>query len=370
MDAIEMRKDTLLDDAFKWILDVPEFKAFTNDFDVYNNIKSSSSPCRLLWIKGPAGTGKTMLLLGIIRELSERSAALSPGIVHFFFQNADNTLNNSMAALRSLIWMLIHEQPHLLRHLRNKYENAEPSFVGKHAFVGLSKVLENMLRDPDLGPVYFIVDALDECNDGLPGFIDLIAHSLTITDKVNWLVSSRPSVPLGTRIAANSLVELDSQRLEAPVHAYIHHQLSQLQHADGYTDAIINEIAHEVTSRANNTYLWVWFVFQRLTKPNQRGKTRNGFYALRAVKDFPPGLSALYDHIMASIAQGDEDDPEYCKAALRAAYHAYRPLSLSELATFVDLPEDQVVRIVGECGSILTLSNSTTTILRIWEQQA
>lgn len=363
MDAIEMRKDNLLDDAFKWILDVPEFKAFTNDLDVYNDNQASSDPCRLLWIKGPAGTGKTMLLLGIIRELSERSAALSPGIVHFFFQNANNSLNSSMAALRSLIWMLVHEQPHLLRHLREKYENAEPSFVGKPAFIGLSKVLENMLRDPDLEPVYFIVDALDECDDGLPEFIKLIAHSITITDKVNWLVSSRPSVPLGNCIAANSLVELDSQRLEAPVHAYINHQLAQLQDADGYTDAIINDISYEVTSRAKNTYLWVWFVFQQLNKPRAKGKLLNGMYALRTVRTFPPGLSALYNHIMESIEQGDEDDPAYCKAALRAVYHAYRLLSLSELATFVNLPEDQVVRIVGECGSFLTLTSTTVSLI-------
>lgn len=363
MDAIEMRKDALLDDAFKWILDVPEFKAFTNDIDTDDGASVSPSPCRLLWIKGPAGTGKTMLLLGIIRELSERSVALNPGIAHFFFQNADNTVNSSMAAVRSLVWMLLHQQPHLLRHLRDKYENTQPSFVGRHAFIGLCKVLQNMLRDPELEPVYFIVDALDECDDGLPELIDLIARSLTITDKVNWLVSSRPSVPLGTCVAANALVELDSQRLEAPVHAYIHHQLARLQHADGYTDAIIGDMAHEITNRAHNTYLWVWFVFQRLTKPGKNGKTLNGMYALRVIQQFPPGLSALYDHIMATIERGEEDDPAYCKAALRAVYHAYRPLSLSELATFVDLPEGQVVRIVGECGSFLTLTNTTVGVI-------
>ncbi|CAK7236679.1 hypothetical protein SBRCBS47491_009721, partial [Sporothrix bragantina] len=351
MDLIEKKKDVLLYDAFKWILDMREFKAFTDDTNAgtpddnhdgsYDDasipVPPSPSSCRLLWIKGAPGTGKTMLLLGIIRELSARSATFNPSISHFFFQATEGkTLTSNTVALRSLLWMLLLQQPHLLSHLREKDGNAPLSFVDNRAFISLSKVFKSMLADPDLKPVYFIVDALDECDQGLPDLIGLISDSLALSDKVKWLVSSRPTVPLRTEEATKSLVELDSQKLKGPVAAYIHHQLSRLTIYDGYTKAIIDGISSEITLRAQNTFLWVWFIFQELTKPDKRGEMLNGSYALRTVQQFPPGLSALYGRVMDMIEEGRGDDPKYCKATLKAVYLAYRPLSLSELATLWD----------------------------------
>ncbi len=45
MERIEKSKDELLDDAYKWILDTPQYSAFTNWDDI--------PQCRrLLWVKG------------------------------------------------------------------------------------------------------------------------------------------------------------------------------------------------------------------------------------------------------------------------------------------------------------------------------
>ncbi|KAK4096083.1 hypothetical protein N658DRAFT_528006, partial [Parathielavia hyrcaniae] len=68
MERIEKSKDELLDDAYKWILRTPEYTAFTN----WNDSGSDRLPRRLLWIKGHAGTGKTMLMIGLIRQLSHQ----------------------------------------------------------------------------------------------------------------------------------------------------------------------------------------------------------------------------------------------------------------------------------------------------------
>lgn len=67
IDTIEKKKDKLLDDAYKWILNTKEYIVFTN----WSNDESSLPLCRLLWVKGHAGTGKTILLIGIIRQLSD-----------------------------------------------------------------------------------------------------------------------------------------------------------------------------------------------------------------------------------------------------------------------------------------------------------
>jgi len=51
----------LLKASYKWVLDHPDFRRWRDN-------KHS----RLLWIKGVVGKGKTMLLIGIIEELSQQ----------------------------------------------------------------------------------------------------------------------------------------------------------------------------------------------------------------------------------------------------------------------------------------------------------
>jgi hypothetical protein len=71
-------------------------------------------------------------------------------------------------------------------------------------------MFKSMLEDPGLSSVYFVIDALDECEQGLPDLIELISTSLSLSEKVKWLVSSRPMVELATPDTVCSLVELDT----------------------------------------------------------------------------------------------------------------------------------------------------------------
>ena len=352
MKKIEKIKGGLLDDAYKWILDTEEYAAFTN----WSN-ESALPPCRLLWIKGHAGTGKTMLLIGIIRELSDQPAVLAPNVSHFFCQGTDKTLNTATAALRSLVWLLLVQQPHLISHLRSKHKYSGRSlFTDGNAFYSLYEAFQSMLKDPQLSPVYLIVDALDECDQGLADLVQLISTSLTLSDKVKWLVSSRPEVELKTPDTAGTLVELDAQSLAGPVNAYINHKLSTLKGRKGYTDSVLAEVSDEVCRRAENTFLWVALVFKKLD-------SERGWHAVKIIKEMPPGLPKLYDHMMTRIERGTMD-LQYCKNVLVATSLAYRPLFLSELALLAGLrPEIDPQTIVEECGSFLTIKEKTVYLI-------
>jgi hypothetical protein len=283
MDNIEKEKDILLDDAYKWILDTKEYVAFTN----WGNHESVLPPYQLLWVKGHAGTGKTMLLIGIIRELSNRPAALTANVSHFFCQGTNKTRNSATAALRSLVWLLLVQQPHLITHLRRKHDVSGYSlFTDSNAFLALSDAFKSMLKDPRLSPVYLIVDALDECGQGLEDLVQLISTSLTLSDKVKWLVSSRPEVKLKNPDTAEALVELDAQSLERPVNAYINHKLTTMTERPGYDEDTLVELSNEIHQRAMNTFLWVALVFKELV-------TVDGWDAIDAVQKIPPGLSVI-----------------------------------------------------------------------------
>jgi hypothetical protein len=95
---IEDRKDHLLKDSFVWILDHRDFINWRDDDET-----------RLLWIKGDPSKGKTMLLVGVIDELSQQlESTPNSGLLSYFFcQGTDSRLNNVTVVLRGLIYLML-----------------------------------------------------------------------------------------------------------------------------------------------------------------------------------------------------------------------------------------------------------------------
>lgn len=368
MQRIENDKGGLLPIAYEWILRTQEYMSFTN----WDNSGPEHPQRRLLWIKGHAGTGKTMLMIGIIRELSHQPVASAHKLTYFFCQGTNKVLNNATAVLRSLIWLLLLQQPCLMSHLLQKHKDSgEKLFNDENAFHALSEAFQNTLKDPGLLPVYLAVDALDECEQGRSDIIHLISTSLTLSPKVKWLLSSRPEVDVlgwlrqchsSNLCTQGAFVELDTESLEGPVSAYIKHKLCKLQRSKlghTYTEKVLETVSTMVHQRAKDNFLWVFLVFNDL-------KSVRGSYAIRSITDYPSGLSELYDHKMDRI-EVEETKTKYlqhCKDALVMAFLAYRPLSLDELAVLVPWAADtDPYTIIEKCSSFLTITGETVKLV-------
>ncbi|TRX94301.1 hypothetical protein FHL15_004768 [Xylaria flabelliformis] len=364
MKTIMQNKEELLTDVCNWILHSDEFVGFT----YWGNEASHVPECRLLWITGSAGTGKTMLIMGIINEFQRRLSSLTPRLSYFFCQATKNNLNNATNALRSLIWLLLFQQPNLIKHIQTDYDQiGRALFENEDAFNALDSIFEKMLGDPSLSPVYFIIDALDECDKGLTLLLRFISKSLTLSDKVKWLVSSRSEVltqqdiqqeihQLESPHVSKVRVNLDSEKLEDPVSVYIEHKLSALKTLRGYSDEVLTKISTEVRQRANNIFLWVALAFKELSHVR-------GWDAVKTIQRMPRDLPGLYGRIMDKI-EGLSDAP-YCKNVLVAVSLAFRPLSFHELAAIAHLPagNDIPQTVAEECGSFLTITAKTVSLI-------
>ncbi|KAH7012686.1 NACHT domain-containing protein [Microdochium trichocladiopsis] len=179
---IEDTKGGLLYGAYSWILTNDEF------------LKWRDGESRLLWIKGDPGKGKTMLLCGIIDELypmTKLNDKDTPALLSYFFcQATDALINNATSVLCGLIFLMVKQQPALISHIREKYDEAGGKlFEGPNAWWTPAEIFENILQDPHLSPSYLIVDALDECIDYLQ-LVKLIIKRSSIS-RVKWIVSSR-----------------------------------------------------------------------------------------------------------------------------------------------------------------------------------
>lgn len=92
LERIEDSKDPLLKDCYEWILQDPILQEW-RDGDTNS----------LLWINGDPGKGKTMLMIALVRELSNRVPRNSGAVTFFFCQSTDPRLNNAVSILRGLI---------------------------------------------------------------------------------------------------------------------------------------------------------------------------------------------------------------------------------------------------------------------------
>jgi hypothetical protein len=357
MSRIEMSKDSLIDDVYDWVLYSEEYAAFTN----WSQTENPPTPRRFLWVKGLPGTGKTMLLIGIIRQLLAQPVMLSPSVSYVFCQSTNFMLNNVTAVLRSLLWMLLMQQPHLISHLQSKYEYAGSSlFRDSNAVFALSDALADMLKDPELSRVYFIIDALDECEEGRDQLFRIILSSLQLTDKVKWLVSARPELNVLGRLKGldriPAVVELDAERLNRSIHAYVDHKLSVLRASYGYPNDLLTRISHILHTRAGDTFIWVSLIFRELENVDE-------WYALEVIESFPRGLSELYDSMMDKILR-EKAGVDLCKKVLSAVCLTYRPLTLDELAVVAGLPSAVKPRkIVERCGSFLTIGDGSVFLI-------
>ncbi|KAK4107461.1 hypothetical protein N656DRAFT_802646 [Canariomyces notabilis] len=300
-----------------------------------------------------------MLLCGIIDKLQRSTLGTGP-LLFFFCQAIDERINNASAILRGLIYMLLDQQPSLIPHVRKKYEHAGKAlFEDANRWVALSEILKNILQDPSLKGAYLIIDALDECISGQRELLKFIVEMTSKVPHVKWIVSSRnePDIKESLKAVETMLdLKLNEKSVASAVSIYIQYQVDELAKLKGYDDKTKRAVQKHLTSNAENTFLWVALVCQELTKYSRSR-------VLTKLNTFPPGLGSLYQRMMAQLRCSDEAD--LCKQVLAVLCNTYRPITIQELTSFIDISEDIydnlefLTEIVGLCGSFLTIREST-----------
>ncbi|KAM0451733.1 hypothetical protein ACHAO4_005690 [Trichoderma viride] len=321
---IEETKGGLFEDSYRWIFENPKYQ------DWYNDDQN-----RLLWLSGDPGKGKTMLLCGIVQELTQQP---DPTLVTFFFCQATILSNNNYAsALRSLIWLLADQQPSLISYIREPYDNTgKVLFDGANAWYKLSQIFNNMLCDNNLPSVYIIIDALDECTTGRTECLHLI-QKLSTLPKVKLLVSSRNWPEIGGKLIndMNLSLEVNAGLVKRAVELYISHKASLLCILQDEPQ-LKEEICHRMRNKANGTFLWVAIVFKSLDSMRYYDDNSE---VLEMLDEMPEDLTQLYDTMLQRISLLKGESSKFCRTALAVATLVYRPLHLNELSTLAGFQE-------------------------------
>lgn len=354
---IERLKGGLLEDAYTWVFENPDFQRWRYEQE-----------SQFLWVRGDPGKGKTMLLCGIMDSLIQSPLASEATIIYFFCQAGDDRLNHATGVVRGLIFMLVKQHPSLIIYVRHEYDNRERVFEDQNTWEVLLRIWRAMRQDSILQTTYVIVDALDECTTDLDRLLEFMIQDLSSNTDGKWLVSSRNEEWIVNHLetqrenASLSLellsLELNSEFVSAAVGSFIDHRLQELSKVKSLSSETLASISEHLRSNADGTFLWVALVCEELSKPQLPNRL-----ILSKLRQLPAGLNKLYQLMLDQIVDPDYYDSELCKSILAIITTVYRPITLEELSSYIDLDGETTVsdlpEIVRRCGSFLVLRGSS-----------
>lgn len=305
------------------------------------------------WITGACGKGKTMMLCGIIDELSKE-----PGlnVAYFFCQATDKRINTGTAVLRGLLFLLCKQQHSLISHIRKKYDDAGGKlFEDTNSWFALSAILDSILGDSALRPTYLIVDALDEClADSRQLLVEFIVRMSHSHPNVKWIMSSRELAEFNAHLqkARHLSLESRSESVSSTVDAYIDFKVTKLREQN-FDSSIVERIACELRRKSEGTFLWVAIVCKELESAPE-------YDVMDILQEMPTGLNELYGKLLQDIKALKRKGPKYCQSVLRTVAVAFRPLTFKELQMLADLPQNVPADAIAKmCRSLLTIRDDT-----------
>ncbi|KAJ5629800.1 WD40 repeat-like protein [Penicillium herquei] len=358
---IQRDRGDLLEACYKWIIYTKEYNSLVD--------WQQDSKTGLLWIRGDAGKGKTMLLIGIVNELKTHveSHFGESMLSYFFCRGTDDSVSSAISVLRGLVWMILRQKASLITYFREELQGYDLSALRESStFPIIKKAFLSMLKDPELGRVYLVVDALDECKSNLDELLELIRESSGLAN-VKWICASRNEESIEDRMRlitdeTQLSLELNAQSVSEAVRQFIKFKVSvlgdsykqKLPQTSAKLDTILENLENRLHEKAEKTFLWVALVMKQLQEcsPDK---------ILDRLALFPKGLSGVYTAMLKKMKEDYPEDVPDCKQVLLAMVNTLRPLHLSELVVLANLNEFAYHnRIVRQCGLLVFRDDNKT----------
>ncbi|OQE21964.1 hypothetical protein PENSTE_c011G07970 [Penicillium steckii] len=353
-NSLKQAKDKLLRQSFEWVLQNPSYLSWRDGNDV----------C-LLWIKGGAGKGKTMMSIGLIERLcQEQIAGRSAVVTYFFCQNDNNELNTIASVIKGLIFRLIDQRDEAKECLRRRWDTKNNRFTEDvNSWRALWGVFLEMLDRCDCSKVYIIVDALDECRDDerdMDEFLkSIVRNGADRPSKMKWILTSRPLDTAERHLVAGHermqvSLELNSEAVSNAVRYYISYRVEELSLLQRYGENLKRDIETGLTEKAQGTFLWVSLVCKKLENVCRDE-------VLSTIESLPQGLPAFYDKIFKQLTTGEPDIVRSCIRLLKVMILVYRPLVLEEVSSVTGLTDEKnfIQALVHRCASFINLQGKS-----------
>jgi hypothetical protein len=216
----------------------------------------------LLWLTGHPGCGKTMLSYSLAQYFDD-ACNKSRNVLIYLCQNK-NRQTDARAVLIGLILQIIHRHRSLVRYIRSAFEKQGSSII--QSFASLWRIFLRITMDPKSGPLYVILDALDECEKTschqlLVSISDMLtdsSQSMKGGSRVKFLITSRPFLHqsyANSQKAFQSQISIDDDQTgyTEDLQTFIQERIQEISLNRQFSNDIRDFLCEAIMSKADRT---------------------------------------------------------------------------------------------------------------------
>ncbi|RDW75694.1 hypothetical protein BP5796_06515 [Coleophoma crateriformis] len=270
-------------------------------------------------------------------------------------------MDNASSIMRNLLRQLIEQNEYAFEAIRREFrykDCAMPKNSNSPYF--LWKLLRRILCNWNERPLWFVLDALDECEDDSQ---EVLLDNITSLQEdakasnIRWLLTSRNESSVERLLYTKSIqisLEYNKDSVAKDVEKYIDDRILGIYPNKNIPPKYINEIKTQLLLQAEGTFLWVALACRQL-------RTKAWHRAKEVLAAMPSGLDELYAVLLEKALNNGGN---IVREILAAVLVAVRPLTLLELGLLAGLElgfrDDSaaVQSFAEECGSLVTIQDS------------
>lgn len=330
--------------------------------DFASLFSETTDPVQGLCLSGRPGTGKTMLLTGVIWELSQPQAiGMSERHVSYFICGDRSARPSSLnTILKSLVWQILKKQPELCHHLDEQFEWTERDDLDDiEDLLAVSLVFFRIVSDATFKTTFFVVDSLDQ-RFSIQEFLSLISTSIQLSSsKARWLISV-DQLTTESILNEGSDLHLRNMSLDTyesgflvPSIEYASFLVRKLQKDSNLDDETCKYLVNVLCESSNGNYLWMDIACHAI-------EAVDSWNACELLQSLPSEIDNIWIDRKGIINNLNWNTPGYCAQVLDAMAVVFRPLHLTELADLVSIPPGVFLQgVVEKCVCFLEIRENT-----------
>ena len=280
----------------------------------------SSPNGQLMYLSARAGCGKTTIASHVVRNLMEMSAEggkRSNGVgstdqesdpqtplFFFFSKNGKEHENTIVVAFGTMINQLRRLYPSMSRILEAYYNSNQTKGSIVWSAELLSYLFGDMLRRIEKdGPIYIVIDAIDECQDGSGE--DLVRTLNSITQEqgeskrragiAKILVTGRREEGIMDLIEPSQHFEMTNEQTEKDIEGLIEEGVKNLAARRSLNSSVSDMISNFLKENSAGMFLWVNLVLKDL---GARDRPLTDETIASKLSSVPVTLRAVYESII------------------------------------------------------------------------
>ncbi|KAE9386077.1 hypothetical protein BT96DRAFT_928474, partial [Gymnopus androsaceus JB14] len=296
----------------QWILSHPEYVMWRN------------SP-NILWIKGKAGSGKTILSTTIIEDLRHHG---KDNVCFHYFDSRDNSGAKSgyRGLLLSLIQQMSYHKQTIHSALQRLYESCRHGLsVAPPSNTELEICLNMILEE---ATPFIVLDAMDECCET----VEVLNWLSSISNKL-WIVVTSCHPPEGQLASVTGQITIDNP--DSGIHEDIATYLQIQMQNHIFKGDLKTQVTTKLIEKSQGQFRWVdcqFKVLKRCATPK---------VVWRTLEKLPHDLEETYAQAVKKSMESEHNEDAH--NLLLWLTYAFEPLSLNQVADILSIDLDEQV---------------------------